>query len=79
MSTPAPHIFRGMNRRDLDRAFRQLGGCVEILRRTGDVRYSHPLLKHRAKANCRRKDASLALVLYALEAQRAVAAEKGVA
>jgi hypothetical protein len=60
-------VFDGMNRRDLDRIFLQLGGSIEFPRRTGEVLYRRPLMTRPARANARRKDASRHLVHFVRE------------
>ncbi len=62
-------VHQGMNRIQLDRVFRNLGGSVTILRRTGDVQYHHPALPERPKANSRRKDAPRHLVVFVLKVE----------
>jgi hypothetical protein len=69
-------IKNGINRRDLDRLLRDLGGDHEIAHATGDVVYSHPRLTYRARANCRRKDASRALVLFVRDLERTLGAAR---
>ncbi len=53
-----PHSFHGMN---LDRAIRfarDLGASVDPMRRTGEIRFSHPLMACPCgRVNGRRKDA----------------------
>lgn len=65
----------GVNRRELDRRLRQLGGELEILNRTGDVVYRHPALPYRARANCRRKDATRLLVSFVRELEKILSKE----
>ena len=57
----------GMNRRDLDRVLRDLGGSVVPIKRTGEIQYRHPLMQNRPRANGRRKDAPRHLVAFVLE------------
>lgn len=57
----------GVNRRNLDRLFLSLGGTIEDVRRTGELRYRHPLMDACAKANKRRKDAPSHLVDFVRE------------
>lgn len=65
------NIHHGMNRLDLDKEVLRLGGTVDILRRTGDVRYTHPLMaKPSCRANSRRKDAPRKLTQWVLEVIR---------
>lgn len=66
------NVVHGMNRADLDRCLRSLGGQVKFLRRTGDVQYSHPTLQERPRANGRRKDAPRSLTAFVLRVIRAV-------
>lgn len=63
-------VHHGMNRRDLDRILMSLGGIVRHLDRTGEVQYTHPLLKSRPRANGRRKDAGRHLTCFVRELQR---------
>lgn len=63
-------IHHGMNRRDLDREFKQLGGSVTLLPGTGDIQYTHPALSQRPKANSRRKDAPRHLVGFVQHVQQ---------
>ena len=65
-------IHRGMSLREFEAAFRELGGEIKHVRRTGERRYSHPTLPNRhITAGARRRDASLALVSLGLRVQRA--------
>ena len=57
----------GVNRRELDRFFKKLGGEVIPLRRTGEVQYVHPLFARRPRADGRRKDAPRHLVRFVLD------------
>jgi hypothetical protein len=57
----------GINRRSLDRILIQLGGRVRPVRRTGEIRYTHPLVSSRPRANKRRKDAPNHLVDFVRE------------
>ena len=52
----------GVNRRALDRILLRFGGTVADVRRTGEVRYSHPFVEAKPRANKRRKDAPNHLV-----------------
>jgi hypothetical protein len=64
-------IHRGMTLREFEAAFRELGGEIEHVRRTGERRYSHPGLPGRhLTANARRRDASRALVGFGLRVER---------
>lgn len=65
-----PHY--GMNRRDLDQLLRGLGGAISNVRRTGEIRYSHPLMESRPRTDKRRKDAASHLVDFAREVHRRV-------
>jgi hypothetical protein len=62
--------YLGINRSDLDRILRSLGGRVEFIRRTGEVRYSHPQVAERARADGRRKDASKKLVQFVCKLEK---------
>jgi hypothetical protein len=61
-------VSYGMNRRDLDRVFKDLGGEIIYLRRTGELQYRHVALRGEPcpRANARRKDASRKQVRYVL-------------
>lgn len=63
-------LHYGMNRRELDRIFISLGGEIVRPRRTGEVRYRHPLLHEQPRADGRRKDAPNHLVRFVLEVER---------
>ena len=65
------HIHHGMNRADLDRFFDSIGGQISFPRRTGDVVYSHPALREKARANSRRKDATRELTSFVMKVVRA--------
>lgn len=54
----------GINRDRLDGLLRDNGGSVRMLRRTGEVAYSHPSVPERPRANGRRKDAPTHLVRF---------------
>ena len=60
------------NRRKLEQYFLGLGGSISNIRKTGEVRYSHPLLAHTVRGNNRRKDASQTLVNFVREVERAM-------
>ena len=64
-------IHRGMSLREFEAAFRDMGGEIEHVRRTGERRYTHPALpeKH-LTCNGRRRDASRALVGFGLRVER---------
>ena len=47
-----------VNRIELERELRWLGGTVEIVNGTGELLYRHPLTKLRMRVNGRRKDAT---------------------
>ena len=57
-------IATGINRRHLDRLLRNLGGSVVSLNRTGEIQYSHPMLAETPRADGRRKDAAMNLVMF---------------
>jgi hypothetical protein len=57
-------MHQGMNLLNAVRAARHLGVRVELLRRTGEYRLSHPLVPIRVKCNCRRKSASRKTVRF---------------
>lgn len=51
------------NLRNTRKEWRDKGGSIEDMRRTGEERYSHPNLKHTIKVNKRRKDSPRKLLL----------------
>lgn len=51
----------GCNLRDADARFRELGGSVRNINRTGENAYWHPSLMRQIVVNSRRKDAPRAL------------------
>ena len=59
------------SRRKLEQRFRDLGGCVSPVRRTGEVRYSHPFVLRTFRCNNRRKDAPQVLVDLVRKVERA--------
>lgn len=64
-------VHYGMNRADLDKEVRRLGGEVQIVHGTGDVRYTHPLMpRPSCRANSRRKDAPRKLTQWVLDVIR---------
>lgn len=65
-----PH--NGMNRRELDTIFYELGGTIEYPRRTGEAIYRHPCSPRPVRVNNRRKDATRELVSLARAAYEAV-------
>lgn len=65
-----PH--NGMNRRELDRIFSELGGTIEYPRRTGDALYRHRSVPQPVRVNNRRKDATRELVALVRAAYDAV-------
>jgi hypothetical protein len=60
-------VHHGMNRVDLDRLFRSLGGQILPVPGTGDIRYVHPTMAERPRANARRKDAPRSLTAFVLK------------
>lgn len=58
----------GINRKKLDRIFVRHGGKVSNVQRTGEIRYTHPLMSNRPRADKRRKDAASHLVDFVREA-----------
>jgi hypothetical protein len=60
--TPHGDPHNGINRRELDRIFQELGGTIERVRRTGEALYRHREVPRPVRVNDRRKDASRALV-----------------
>ncbi len=69
-------IHRGMTLREFDAAFREIGGVIEHVRRTGERRYSHPALPHRyLTTSAGRRDASRALVGFGLRVVRSLLLE----
>ena len=65
-------VHHEMNRADLDRILVALGGHIVILRKTGDIAYSHRLLSRRPRGNRRRKDAPRHLTQFVLDVIRAL-------
>jgi len=53
---------------------RELGARVQDVRRTGEIRLSHPLIGQRVTVNNRRKDASRALTSWIKRVRRAIEA-----
>jgi len=53
-----PVSFNGINRNKAVYWWRFFGGCVEEIRRTGEIRFLHPLFPQTITMNCRRKDCS---------------------
>ena len=47
-----------MNRYEVEREIRTLGGVVEPVRRKGENRYTHPLMVKPMVVNARRKDST---------------------
>lgn len=45
-----------------NKMWRKLGGQIGSVRRTGEIRYSHPYFKSTIRANGRRKDATVILL-----------------
>ncbi len=62
----------GVNRRELDAIFRDLGGVVVPIHRTGEIKYVHPLFCQQPRADGRRKDAPRHLVRFVLHVVRRV-------
>lgn len=60
-------LHHGMNRADLDRLLRSLGGQILRVPGTDDIRYSHPAMPERPRANARRKDAPRSLTAFVLK------------
>lgn len=54
----------GLNRRELDRILVSVGGSVEDVHKTGEIRYRHPQMKSCPKADKRRKDAPMHMVKF---------------
>lgn len=59
-------VHYGIDRVRLDKIFRELGGEVTCVRRTGEVRYRHPLIRKTVRADGRRRDAPMHLVKFVL-------------
>lgn len=59
-----PHF--GINFRELDRAFEDIGGQIIHLRRTGEKQYRHHLASERPRGDGRRKDAPRHMVRFVL-------------
>lgn len=61
----AVSIERGISMRELKRLWQQVGGEVQEVRRTGEVRFYYPPTGERSgMANNRRRDAPLRLVVF---------------
>jgi hypothetical protein len=67
--------YLGIDRRRLDAVLRSLGGRVEVVRRTGEIRYSHPLLAESPRADGRRKDASKRLSQFVCKIEKLMVSE----
>lgn len=63
-------VSSGMNRRDLDAVLEELGGTVDTVPRTGEVRYRHPNIPEQPKADGRRKDAPRHLTSFVRRVER---------
>lgn len=58
-------VERGISMRELERLWREHGGTVVGVRRTGEVRYVYPLTQQRSgMVSNRRKDAPLKLLTF---------------
>ena len=68
---------QAMDRSELDVIFLGIGGHIEFPRRTGEVIYRHPKLRHVARANGRRKDSTRHLVNYVRAVIRAMEGNSG--
>jgi len=53
-----------VNRIEVEKAIRDLGGSVDPVRRKGENRYSHPLMSKRLTVSAHRKDATWAAELW---------------
>lgn len=60
----SPHIVRGADLSDCVAYTIQLGGTVEPVRRTGELRFSHPAADKTVRVNGRRKDAPRQLTTW---------------
>ena len=58
-------FVRPGNLRDARKLWRELGGRVLVVQRTGELRFLHPYLEHPIRVNGRRKDTQR-IVLMAL-------------
>ena len=65
-------FHHGMNLRDFEREFLAVEGLIVSVRRTGERRYSHPLISRRPRINGRRKDAPRDLTQFAMEIERLI-------
>ncbi len=65
-------LHHGMNLFALHRHFLAIGGTIKPVRRTGEIRYSHPLMLQRPRADGRRKDAPRHLVAFVIEVERRI-------
>jgi len=62
---------KGMNTRELIRGLHRIGGNAAPVRRTGELRFSHPNLPATPRCNGRRKDAPKHIVDFAIAAKMA--------
>jgi hypothetical protein len=60
----------GCNLADLIRHARRLGITIEPVRRTGELRFSHPRIPRRPRVNGRRKDSPRVVTDFFAEAER---------
>jgi len=60
----------GMSLEACKRAARRLGGSVERIRRTGEIRFFHPAIGSSGMINNRRKDAPLHAIAWLRRLQR---------
>lgn len=58
-------VASGMSVRDFNRVWRRLGGQIQQIRRTGEIRYQHPSVRSTTRASYRRRHASLKLISVA--------------
>lgn len=63
-------MHHGCNIANLIRLAPELGISVEPVRRTGELRFTHPLIGPRPRINGRRKDAPRALTDFFAKAQQ---------
>lgn len=67
-------FHQGMNLRECLAEAARLGARVEPIRRTGEIRLSHPRMRGSGPVNARRKDAPRRLVVWLRLLERVLAA-----
>lgn len=64
MTTIDSVIHQGMSLAAAKRCIKKLGGDCHTVRRTREVRFTHPRMPNRPRANNRKKDAPLHIVQF---------------